>query len=257
MSRLVWLGLFLLAWNVQAETEIFPVRHRLPEEIVKALAPVLARGERLVAVPDGIWVQAERKRLPEIAALIASLDQPSRRLRITVLMSDRFSLEELNASADLEVGEEGRGRVKVYETRAHKSTGLEQSLETLEGQPAFIAVGQELPTPVIHLYGPQVLGGIEYLPATSGFQVTAKLIGCRVRLELAPWSRHPAGGELSVHAAATTLEAPLGRWVELGAAGGDEELANTELLAHRYTSGERGLRLFVRVDAAEGCEGER
>ncbi len=257
MRHLVWIGLILLALSVKAETEVFPVGHRLPEEIVKALVPVLEEGERLVAVPNGIWVQASSRRLEEIASLIASLDQPSRRLIITVLQTDRFSLEELNASADVEVGEEVQGQARVYETRAQTSLGAQQRIETLEGQPAFIAVGQELPTPVIHLYGPQALGGIEYVPATTGFQVTARLIGCRVRLTLTPWSRRPSGGELSVRAAATTLQAPLGRWVELGTSGLDEDLANTEVLAHRYATGERRLRWFVKIEAPEGCEGER
>lgn len=242
----------VLAWGwltvVGAETAILPLRHRLPQEVVQAMAPVLAEGERLVAVPEGIWVQASPERIEEIYSLVAALDKRSARLVVTVLQTDRLSLEELNAQA----------QAKIYETRSQRSLGAEQRLLTLAGQPAFIAVGQELPVPKIHLFGPQAIGGIEYLLATTGFQITPRLIGCRVRLEIAPWSRRPGGlaGELSVQVAKTTLEAELGRWVELGALGLDEDLISTEIPAHRYQTQARRLHLFVKVEAPEGCEGE-
>jgi hypothetical protein len=250
-----WLGLLLLACRVAAETAVVPVHHRLPQEVVKALAPVLEQGERLVAVPDGIWVQAEPTRIEEIASLIASLDQRLSQLVITVLQSDRFSLEELNAQAGSEADQ---AQAKVYETRSEGSLGALQRLTTLEGQPAFIAVGKEHPVPVINLFSPQAVGGIEYLPATTGFQVTPRLIGCRVRLTVVPWSRRlgSLGSEFSIHAAETTLEAPLGRWVELGASGLDEALANVEPLAHRYETQARRMRLFVKVESPQGCKGQ-
>ncbi|MCX8048302.1 MAG: type II and III secretion system protein [Methylohalobius sp.] len=235
------------------------VRHRLPQEVVKTLAPMLEKDERLVAVPDGVWVQANPARIEEISGLIAALDQRLRRLIVTVLQTDRFSLEELNAQASLEAGEAVHAQAKVYETRSEGSLGALQRLTTTEGQPAFIAVGQELPVPVINLFGPQAVGGIEYLPATTGFQVTPRLIGCRVRLTVAPWSKRlgRTGPELTGHAAETTLEAPIGRWIELGASGLDEDLAQTEPFAHRYETQARRLRLFVKIESPEGCEEER
>lgn len=256
--RLVWwLWLLFLVCRAAAETAVVPVQHRLPEEVVKALAPVLEKGERLVAVPDGVWVQAEPTRIQEIASLVAALDQAVRRLTITVLQTDRLGLEELNAQAAAEVsGGEGRARAKVYETRSQSSVGFEQRLEVMEGQPAFIAVGKELPVPQINLFGPQAVGGIEYLPATTGFQVTPRLIGCRARLTVAPWSRRlgSLGSEFAIHAAETTLEASVGRWVEIGASGLDEELVNAEPLAHRYETQARRMRLFVKVESPQGCK---
>ncbi len=238
------LGWLTVVW---AETAILPLRHRLPQEVVQVIAPVLAEGERLVAVPEGIWVQASPERIEEIYSLVAALDKRSARLVVTVLQTDRLSLEELNAQA----------QAKIYETRSQRILGVEQRLLTLAGQPAFIAVGQELPVPKIHLC-PQAIGGIEYLPATTGFQITPRLIGCRIRLEIAPWSRRPGGlaGELSVQVAKTTLEAELGRWVELGTSGLDEDLISTEIPAHRYQTQARRLHLFVKVEVPEGCEGE-
>ncbi len=257
MTRAVGIAIGLaFALACWAETAIVPVRHRLAEEVVKALAPVLDEGERLVAVPDGVWVQASRKRIEEIAALVASLDQPLPRLTVTVLQSDRLTLAELNAQGGVAAGEGVSATAKVYETRSQGSLGLTQRLEVLDGQPAWIAVGQELPVPVINWFGPQAIGGIDYLPVTTGFQLTPRLIGCRVQLAIAPWSRRPGGlgSEFAVHAAETILEVPLGRWVELGSSALDEEWVNLEILSHRYETGGRALRLFVKVDAPLKCE---
>ncbi|GAB6068726.1 hypothetical protein JCM13664_20470 [Methylothermus subterraneus] len=258
MFKIGWIVTLALVWlaSALAETAILPVRHRLPGELVQALAPTLAKTERLVAVPEGLFVQASPARIEELKGLIAALDRPPKRLTVTVLQTDRFSLEELNAQAGIEADQNARAQARVYETRSQGSLGAKQRLETTEGQPAFIAVGQEFAVPVIHLFGPQAVGGIEYLPATTGFQVIPKLIGCRVRLEISPWARRPGGlgGELAVHAAKTVLEAPLGRWVELGASGLDEDLSSTEIPAHRYQTQARSLRLFVKVDAPGGCQ---
>lgn len=245
---------------VWAEAVILPVHHRLPEELVQVIGPLLESDERVVAVPKGVLIQAEPARVEEIRGLVERLDQRLRPLVITVLQTDRFSVEELNAGVDasLQLPAERplSAQARVYESRADRTAGTRQRLQTLEGRPAFIAVGRELPLPQIKLFGPQAVGGIEYLPVTTGFQVTPRLIGCRVRLTVSPWSKRMGslGSELSVHAAQTSLEAPLGRWVEIGAHGLDEDLAATEIVGHRYETSARQLRLFLRVDSPDGCE---
>lgn len=243
------------------EAVILPVHHRLPEELVKVIGPLLERDERAVAVPQGLWIQAEPARIEEIRRLVMQLDQRLRRLVISVLQTDRFTVEELNADVDaslrLPAERELSATARTYESRADRTAGTWQRLQTLEGQPAFIAVGQERPVPQINLFGPQAVGGIDYLPVTTGFQVTPRMVGCRVRLTISPWTRRvgrSGDGSFDVQTAATTLEAELGRWIELGAHALDEDIGTKPILGHRYQTSTRQLRLFLKVDALDGCE---
>ncbi|GAB4354219.1 MAG: hypothetical protein Kow0060_05200 [Methylohalobius crimeensis] len=263
---LLWIGV-QAAWgdsrDLSTKTTVLDVRHRLPQELARVIRPFLAEGEKLVAVPDGLFVQATPGRIEAIRTLLERLDRRLKSLVVTVWQTDRFNLEELNAGVDVTVGTSSErtleAETKVYGSRADRAAGTRQRLQTLEGRPAFIAVGQERPIPVIHLYGspPATVGGIDYQPVTTGFQVIPRTIGCRVRLTVAPWSSRPngiGGGGLDVQSAGTTLEVELGEWIELGTHSLNESVSSRRILGHRYRTDTRRMRIFLKVDAPEGCD---
>ena len=242
-----------------AETMVVPVKHRLPGEIVRAIQPVLEPDETIVAVPSGLLIKAKATRMPAIGELVAKLDRPLKNLIVTVLQSSQANLEQLNAGAGGKVylpQGSGFGQGFWYHSQSNQSRSSQQSLQILEGHPAFIAVGQEQPVPVIQIYGypPQVLGGIAYKSLTQGFQVLPRMVGCRVRLVISPWVQRLRGeGSISTQGASTTLEADLGQWIELGSDDTVENDQSKRFLGHNYTTGRGKRRIFVKVTAVDGC----
>jgi len=242
--------------------EVIEVRHRLPGEVAALVRPLLEPGEVVVPVPSGLLVKASAGRLEEIRKLVKTLDRRLRQMTITVVQSDVLTLDELNAKANLSLHLPSErpihGRAHVYRSQSDKAGGSRQRLKTLEGQAAYILIGEERPVPVIGLYGypPVAIGGIDYKPVTRGFKVIPRMVGCRVRLSIAPWSRkmsHLGGGRVDVQAAESTLEVEPGQWIELGATSGDLDETREPLFGYDYTTERRHSRIFVRVDVDRGC----
>ena len=258
---LLFLTLFLAQGFPLAfgDTVIIPVRHRLPEEIARVLAPVLEPAENVVATSSGLLVKARATRIAEIRALISELDRPLKTLAITVLQSTQANLAQLNAgvqgSIHLPLGP-AQGQGFWYHTQSDNSRDIWQSLKILEGHPAYIAVGQEQPVPFIQIYGypPQVLGGIEYKPITQGFEVVPRMVGCKVRLQVSPWSQQRTGaGSIAIQSASTTVEANLGQWIELGSHDTSGNNQSSPLMGRRYTTRRDKARIFLKVEAKGGC----
>ncbi len=242
---------------VGAGTAVIPVDHRLPEEMVAILTPLLEPGEAVVATPSGLVVKAPATRIGEIRQLVGKLDRPLKQLTITVLQSAELTLDELNAGVSVS-GRPIRGRAHLYRSFSGSLEGARQQLKTLEGKPAYIVVGEERPVPVIGVYGypPVVTGGIDYRPLTRGFKVVPRMAGCRVRLTLSPWSRRMHGmgdGGADVRAAGTTVEVEPGRWVELGAVSDDLDAGGAAGWGYDSTTERRRSRIFVRVEVPGGC----
>ncbi len=244
--------------SVFAATEFLPVRHRLPAELARVLSPLLEPGEAVVPVDAGLMVKGTPDRIEALREWIQRLDRPSRNLVLTVLQSDRVTLAELNRGFD--VGDRAspgsvRLRAHRYASESVRDRTTRQRLRVLEGQPAYLVVGQERPVPVIRLYGfpPQAVGGIEYRPVTTGFRVTARLVGCDVRVTVSPWSKRLRGdGSRSLQAMETTVVVKPGRWIELGAhdaADSSRPLGS----GYRYRTGHDRQRIFLRAEIVDGC----
>ncbi|BCX81271.1 hypothetical protein MIT9_P0849 [Methylomarinovum caldicuralii] len=260
MTKIWMLALLLWFPPLQAATVTIPVSHRPPAELARILAPLLERDEAVVPVPDALVVKAPEGRVGEIRRLVKQLDRPLRTLTIRVIQSDRLTRDELEAgggfSATLTEGPI-RARGHVYRTESDRGVAEAQHLKVLEGQPAFIAVGEERPVPRIWVGGqpPAVMGGIAYKPVTSGFRVVPRVVGCRVRLEIAPWSQRAGDlgdARIEVRSAATVVEVPAGRWIELGGSDRAGTVAGGGI-GLRQTTERRHQRIFLRVDPPEGC----
>ncbi len=244
------------------ETDVIALHHRLPEEIAGTIRPLLEPGEVVVVVPSGLLVKASPSRIDDIRALVGKLDRSLKQLKITVLQSDELTLDELNAEANLALQVPSdhpvRGRAHIYRSRSDRTTGSRQYLLTLEGQPAYILIGQERPVPVIAIYGypPAVVGGIDYQPVTTGFKVIPRMAGCRVRLNISPWSRRlskEGNGSIDIQSAGSTVEVEAGRWIELGAASSDLDETRGKPLGYGYTTERRHSRIFIKVEVSDGC----
>lgn len=243
--------------------EIIPLSHRPAEEMAKIIRPILDKNETVIATGFKLIVKVSPARLEEIRGLIGQLDTKVHRLMITVTQGNDFTLEQLNAHSRINVrigdNESEGNRIQVrghyYQTESKGDFGSTQRLQTMEGSPAIIRIGEEFPVYYYstYQYGGEIefTGGTEYREATTGFEVIPRLTGKQVILEISPWSdrRSTLGnGSIDTQSAHTTIRASLGEWVEIGGQVETKSLGKTGLFSRTQTTGKQRHRIFVKVD---------
>ncbi len=268
--RSIFIAVFLLSvfWLNLNATEITTIQlqHRLSEEVVSLVRPLLQPNERLVASPNGLILMAEPQRITEIRSLVEQLDRRSKQFVISVVQSEQLTVEELNAQVDIEAQiplnnpDNWRGRISGSLNRSHDdhSFRVRQKLKVLEGHPGIIEVGEEHPVAVIERDGYySSTRRFDYKKATTGFQVIPRMLGnCRIRLQISPWSIRATRGEYGGHtvqSAETTLEVELGEWFELGTHHQKQDQQRTELLGNQSRRQEQNAQIFLKIDSADGC----
>ena len=247
----------------QKVIEIIELSGRPAEEIANIVRPLLDRDETVVSHRSKLIFKINPSKIGEIRQLVAQLDVSPHRLMISVLQGKDLSVDELNARARINVnignrdrgGNSVRARGHFSQTESDSTFGVTQKVQTLEGTPAIIKVGEEYPVPnySTHQYGNQTVisGGLEYREATTGFSVIPRLVGGEVNLEISPWSdrrSHLGNGSVDVQSARTTVRVLLGEWVELGGVTETESFEQRSALSRSYRKRNQKDRIFVMVE---------
>jgi type II secretory pathway component GspD/PulD (secretin) len=229
-----WLGFGLLALApvlCSAEgLEIIPLHHRLVSEVLPLLRPLLAPEGTLTGTNNQLIIKTTPVNLAEIERALASIDVPFTRLRIAVAQSRVDHSNVGSASAGVRYRTTGAASELALEARTATSAGRDdqqvvQSVLTLDGQPAYINVGQIIAVPVVLGLGNglapgQWVGiGNNVQTASTGFYVTPHLRQDSVLLSLdTRLERFAPDGSNAAASNATTvnLNAQLGEWVVVG-----------------------------------------
>jgi len=241
--------------------EVIQLSHRQASEIATIVRPFLGPGETVVAHGTRLIVKAGPRTMAEIRQLIDQLDTRLARLQISVMQSDQTSIDALNARANVH-GEISRRGARIYgegslnRSNARSNERISQRIQTLEGKAAHIEVGEAFPLPDYQVspygnrYDPNA--GVTYHEATTGFAVIPRLVGDdEVQLEISPWSdrlRRSDRGIVDTRSAATTIRAPLGRWVEMGGQARRTSGNAAGLFDKSRRNDQQALKLFIKVD---------
>ncbi|MFC5694601.1 secretin N-terminal domain-containing protein [Pseudomonas sp. GCM10022186] len=259
--------LLLLCVPLQAATELIQLRYRSAEELLPMAQSVLGNAGRVSAYGNQLIVNAEPAKITELRSLLDQLDTRPRRLLISVDTSDsNFQSDRgyaVNGSASVggvEV-EAGRGEVRgrdqvriIRRSTDSRGSGVQQ-VQTTEGYPALIQVGQSVPitTTSSGPYG-ELYSNTEYRNVTRGFYVTATLSGELVHVSIASNrdrlnSARP--GVIDVQSTDTKVSGRLGEWITIGAVNQDNLSEQSGFLRHRTTQGREDMTLRLKVDAVD------
>jgi type II secretory pathway component GspD/PulD (secretin) len=125
----------------------------------------------------------------------------------------------------------------------------------MDGAPAYIKAGNVIPVTQYQSYPgyygyPNVMRSTQYIEATTGFEVTPRLAGQQVLLEVAPWSDNYQGyGQFQTQSAVTSIRANLGEWVEIGAVGESGQNNGVGTFSYSRQSVQNRLHILVKVDS--------
>ena len=183
MKRLLLSPLLLLllaspAVLAQETLEVISLRHRTVDQVLPVLRSLLAPGGALTGQSNQLIVRTSPENLAQIRAVLDAIDQPARRLMVSV----RFDASQQSA-------------------RSARDEQAEQRLQVLEGGQAYISTGEA------RIYG----------QAGTGFAVMPRVSGSSVTLDIAAQQEaFTRGGAVQGERAVSTVSGRLGDWIELG-----------------------------------------
>ncbi|BAU48812.1 nolw domain-containing protein [Sulfurifustis variabilis] len=251
------------------------LRHRPAAEVLPLVRPLLGPGDGASGTGFLLLLRTDPQRFKEIERVLATVDVAARNLTITVRrdstrgtagaehgMRGRIHVDD-RATVRLPVHDRPSTGVRVgdghvtYGAQARAGTedsAFVQTLRVQDGQKAYIRVGQSVP----HVHRVLALGGrsvvvgrsVVFEDATSGFEVSPRLRGETVHLEITPrltTSRTP-DGVVTFQELRTTVTARLGEWIDLGEILGAASDVHREILTAGRTQSQERHAVLLRVD---------
>jgi type II secretory pathway component GspD/PulD (secretin) len=259
--------------------EIIPMQHRMVEEIIPIIKPLVAAGGTVTGMNNQLIVKTTPSNLAEIKQILGSIDQSPRKLMISVKqdIDGNINIKESGiagsyTSGDVSVsaGEtghpgglviEGRdddGNIIQYRTQ-NSQTRLEDKnvfrVQTLEGHPAYITTGQSIPfanqTAYMTPGGVVIREGIEYQDFNSGFYVLPRLQDDQVTLFVSPQLSRGGldqGSVFDYQNIETTARGRLGEWISLGGTTENFSDNSNRNLSSTRAHGQERRAVLIKVD---------
>ena len=273
------------AWAQATVLEVIPLRYRTVEQVLPVIQPMLAKGGTASGLQGQLVIRTTPGNLEEIRRILASIDTVPRRLLITVRQDADASYSERGVGVSGRIGtDQGRVtvpgsvagpggsavvregddrlRARVVDSSSADSDRNTQTVQVMEGSPAFIRVGQSVPIqqqqqPLVRTFPggrtvtEQVVGGVEYRDATSGFYALPRVAGDRVTLDISAQREALSGqvqGGFNVQRAVTTVAGRLGEWIEVVGTSQTASGQQSVLLGRTAATASDTRRVLVKVE---------
>ena len=250
------------------EARIILLKHRPASEVMPLIRPLLGPDDALSGLDFRLIIRTSDRNLKAIERLLTQVDVARQRLRITVeqASADDRTQTSRSVTGEAPIGDKARitlpakppenGGLVVqqnglrYTVNRHTTSAsnpITQTVMTLDGQRAYIRIGQSVPhvKTILALSHRQFVltQGIELQDVTTGFDVLPRVRGDRVLVEITPRLsslRDPTIGLADFRELSTTVDTRQGEWLDLGAIlGNRSEIERTILESASTTSGER------------------
>ncbi len=271
-------GLFQFASAAEKQVvEVITLGYRQADDVIPMLRPLLAPGGTITGMTNRLVVRTTPSNLDELKQVLAAVDAAPRRLMIsvrqtmgqddardsaavggTVVLGDsaRADVPRRRGAPNVSV-ETGRARIEgsVSSSRSARNEDVTQTLQVLEGNPAFIRMGKSTVVPSTQVIetpsGTQVIQGGQTVEADTGFYVTPRVSGERVTLEISTSRdrlRNPATGTTQIQRVETVVSGQLGEWLELGGSTQSMQRERGEILGRTRDARRDDRRILLKVD---------
>ena len=272
------LALLCGAAAAQMRVEVIPLQHRMAQDVIPALQPLVTRGGSITGMNNQLILKTTPENLAEIRAVLNNLDQRLRQLRISVRqdadhhgdfsrqsVSGRLEAGDVTLRQGPEAGPEGltvgigdredNVRYQRRDLSADQSDRGSYQVRTIEGQPAFVQTGQAIPIPqrTVGAYNGRLVvqDSVEYHNADSGFWVLPRVHGDQVTLMISPYTSRVGAGPnpaFDVQSAETTISGRLGQWLSVAGIDQSTRRSSRELLSGASEQSFENRTIQVRVD---------
>lgn len=255
--------------------EIIPLNYRNVDEVLPMIRPFIGSEGTVSGMRNQLIIRATPTNLAQVKQILATIDRTPQQLMITVSQGGQQlnNQQEISVSGSGRVGKYGRvtvpdtgqpsgatvgnnsARVRILSSSGNESSTNMQNVRVLEGNRAFIQIGQSIPVPQRTVtQGPNgvtVTDTVTYRDVGSGFYVTPRVNGDRVTLEISTQNDTPGTqglGSANVQRAATTVSAQLGQWVSVGGIDQDQTRSGNANLSNERSVSQDNRSIQIKVD---------
>lgn len=285
MIRALGLAVVLLvtpAAVAQTTVEVLPLKYRKSEQVIPVLQPLLGRDSSISGFQNQLVIRATPAELAQLKRVLADIDTMPKRLLITVRQDADMDRARREAELSGSIGSDNaritipgsgsreggnvvlrdgddRLRGRVVDTQRFGSSSTSQTIQVLEGNSAFINVGESRPvrsrqvvrTVVNGQIVDRVVEGTEYRNANTGFSVVPRVQGNLVTLDIDPQREvfeEGRRGAVNVQRVVTTVSGRLGEWMDLGGVNESRSDSQSALLGRSSTSSSERRGVQVKVE---------
>lgn len=241
--------LLMASYTLSAEEiTILPLHHRLPEQVLPTLEPLVSPGGSIVGTGNQLFVRTTPENLAELQTVLAAIDKPLQRLLISVRQGNVFRADERGLSiqqGSIQLGDNSQIQLEgsVQNDQKQSNSQSSQQVQTVEGAAAQIYLGQSLPLAMrqIQRQNHQLVltDTIEYVDVGTGFTALPRLIGDQVEMSISPLQQQLNGNQIEQANLSTIIRGPLGTWIPLG---GGEISSNQQQSGLAGSSNQRNTR---------------
>lgn len=254
--------------------EVIQLQHRLAEDLLPILQPLLPPGSVLTGTGDVLLVRTDPATLDQLRATVAQLDRAPRQLLISVGQASGVDAAGTSvrgsgtvSSGDVQVGinrppqDTAGAQVAVRSGSNSDSLRNVSSVRALEGFETYISVGQSRPytsTSVISGGGwrtPTVVQTTGFQDVQSGFFATPRVSGDRVTLVISSQQQRLTGGgrqpPVATASATTTVSGRLGEWIEIGGSSSQSDGRSSGLVTWGTRTESAQYSAWVKVDEVQ------
>lgn len=273
----------LLGWAVvghaqQTVLEVITLKYRNADQIIPMLKPLLAPGGTISGIQNRVIVHTTPQNLAELRKVLGMVDNAPRRLLISVKQeaAGSGSVDEAEisgsigndraratvpgtgsnqgGSAEIRRGDD-RARARVLRSQSASTDRSVQTVQVLEGNEAFINVGQSVAIPggsvTVTPLGAQASQSTEYRDVGTGFRVKPRVNGEQVTLEISTRRdsvADPNAQSFNLQRVDTVISGRLGQWMELGGVGQSSVQQDSGTVSRRSNIGADDRRVLLKVD---------
>ncbi len=262
----------------QAVLEVIQLKYRNADQVIPVLKPLIAPGGTISGLQNKVIVRTTPENLAELRKVLAMVDNAPKRLLISVRQeaagSDGVDEAELSGSVGSDRARvtvpgtgsqqggtvvikrgDSRVRARTLQSQSASTDRSVQTLQVLEGNEAFIHVGQSVAVQsggvTVTTPGAQGAQSTEYRDIGTGFRVRPRVNGDQVTLEISAQRdsvADPNAQSFNVQRVDSVVSGRLGQWMELGGIGQSSTQHDSGTVYRRSSTGADDRRVFLKVE---------
>lgn len=186
---------------------IIPLKNHTAGELIPIIKPFMPEGSVITGDSYSLVVKTTPENLAQIHQMLLTLDKEPAMLLIRVQQGGQASRNKQFTAAGL----------PIVENSGNMNEQNEQKITTIDGQSAFIQMGESVPA----ITQTQTINGVTttstgYQNATTGFYVTPHIMGNQVMLDITPQKVRIQNDRINYQQEQTRVIVPIGVWTQIG-----------------------------------------
>lgn len=276
LSWLLITIIFLSSYTL-ADTEIITLNNNTAQNVLPAVQNLLEPGGSVSAFQGKLIIKSSAQNIADIKNILASIDKPAKQLLISVRQdgigseanrsygangqiqvnpnvtithnSDGTITQKTSSQTSVDIGSVN---INSNNTRNNSTDNASQRISAMEGYPARISIGQQVPIVSTSKDRNGFNRSVEYQDVDQGFYVTAYLINDdQVQINVSTENDKLSAANrntIDTQHASTTVSGNVGQWLSVGSIDQNSTQNENGILSQDDRFKQLNNSIYIKVD---------